>query len=186
MIFMLFISWNFQERMLLTDCDFTKIVPEDNALLRSGVIPYVKRDGKVYFLLGVDAKTGEWSDFGGGVKANENALFGGIRECYEEMRGIVDFREMGLIRHAIYERKSKQNMCIMFSEITRPGFFENARKEFHNNQKNGDEMKDIVWLSADEMLYQSCLSNRKSKIWRRIRYVLSKSGQFNRNFVRRL
>ena len=174
--------------MLLTDCDLTRLVPDETGLLRSGVIPYVKRRGDIYFLLGVDTETGEWSDFGGGVKSNENALFGGLRECFEEIRGIIDFHELGLIRHAIYERKSKQKVCIMFSEVTKKGFFQNARKEFHKKGRSSSyqEMRDVVWLSSEEMLRMSRLTYRKSKIWSRIRYVLSKCGSFNRKFIQKL
>jgi len=169
--------------MLLLDADLTRIHPN-----RSGIIPYVKRNNHVYFLMGVDTNTGEWSDFAGGVKAYENALSGGLRECMEELRWIISFQDLGLIRQGILGVKAKQEICIMFAEVKEPTFFETARERFHKkcDSMRYHEMSDIVWIRDDEMLKYSRVTFRNSKIWTRIRAILSKCGSFNWNFIKRL
>lgn len=57
---------------------------------RSGVIPYAIRGGDLYLLLARDRKTHELTDFGGGVKRDEFALNGGLREFRQESRAIFD------------------------------------------------------------------------------------------------
>lgn len=171
--------------MLLKDVDFTRIVPDGKRLLRSGVIPFVRHRGKKFFLMGVDAKHNEWSDFGGGVKGDENALSGGMRECLEELRWIISFQDLGIITSAIYQEKEKQKMCIMFSEITIPGFYHNAKKMFHDKTwpDAKHEMKDIIWLSEEQLLKKSRLTNKSSKIWKRVRSAMSQCGSLNRDFI---
>lgn len=172
--------------MLLADVDLSKIVPQDHGLLRAGIIPYVKRNGDIYFMMGVDTKTGEYSDFGGGVKMHENALNAAMRECKEESRGIIDFKDLGLIRRAIFNRRYRQNVCIMFSEIRTPNFYENSKNAFHSRKNKYNEMRDIVWIRSTDMLKWSHINYKKSKIWIRIRYALSACGSFNRDFIEEL
>jgi 8-oxo-dGTP pyrophosphatase MutT (NUDIX family) len=169
--------------MLLKDVDLSKIVPADHGLLRSGIIPYIKRNDDIYFLLGIDTKTGEYSDFGGGVKMYENALSAALRECREESRGLIDFKDLGLIRRGILSRRYRQNVCIMFSEIRTPGFYENSKNIFHSRKTKYNEMSDIIWIPSKEMLKISQLNCKNSKMWIRIRYALSICGIFNRKFI---
>lgn len=174
--------------MLLSNVDFTKIVPDDTGLLRSGIIPYVWKDGEIYFLMGVDTQTGEFSDFGGGAKANENAIVAAQRELDEESRGIIKFKDMGEIRHGMFVRRKKQKMCIMFCEILKKNFFETARDEFHMREKEGchHEMKDIVWIPGSKMIRLCQYKNRRSNVWSRVRYVLSNTGCFNYSLFSKL
>lgn len=175
--------------MLLKDQDLSKIVPADHAMLRAGIIPYVKHDGDIWFLMGVHTETSEYSDFGGGVKQYENALSAALRECKEESRGIIDFCDLGTITMAILERKYKQNVCIMFSEIKTEGFFETAVKKFRKTKPphpHKEEIKDLVWLKSSEMINACQLYNKRSKVWYRIRYTLTKKGIFNKDFVKEL
>lgn len=169
--------------MLLVDVDFSKIVPSDHGLLRAGIIPYIKHNNDIYFMMGIDTKTGEYSDFGGGVKMYENALSAAMRECKEESRGLIDFRDLGLIRRGILYRRYRQNVCIMFSEIKIPNFYENSRNIFHSRKNKYNEMSDIVWISSNNMYKWAQLNCKSSKIWIRIRYVLSIHSDFNRKFI---
>jgi len=169
--------------MLLEDVDLSKIVPSDHGLLRAGIIPYIKKDNDIYFLMGIDTKTGEYSDFGGGVKMYENALSAALRECREESRGLIDFKDLGIIRRSILSRRYRQNVCIMFSEIRIPNFYENSKNIFHSRKNKYNEMSDIVWISSSDMLKWSQLNCKNSKIWIRIRYALTICGTFNRKFI---
>src|SRR5437762_557673 len=56
---------------------------------RSGVIVYTVYKNKTYFILGIDTKSGDITDFAGGVSLKkENVLEGGLRELAEESLGI--------------------------------------------------------------------------------------------------
>lgn len=169
--------------MLLSNVDFTKIHPN-----RSGVIPYVRIKDHVYFLMGVDTNTGELSDFGGGVKAYENALSGGLRECMEEIRWILSFGDFDVIKHGFMSEKSKQQICIMFAKVKDETFFKNAKNRFHDKSESRHfhEMADVVWIRDDEMLKICRLTHRNSNMWQRIRHVLSKCGSFNSDFLKML
>jgi len=69
----------------------TQSIPSKYKFLRSGVIPYTVINEKKYFCLGVDAKYGTLTDFGGGVKRGEDFVVAGCRELEEESLGIFDF-----------------------------------------------------------------------------------------------
>jgi len=70
----------------------TEKVPNPKKFLRSGVIPFTIIDDKKYFCLGIDAKYGTLTDFGGGVKRDEHFVSAACRELEEESLGIFDFR----------------------------------------------------------------------------------------------
>ena len=63
----------------------TYVIPQDKRFERAGIIPYTKIDDKKYFCLGVDAKYGTLTDFGGGVKRIENFVLAACRELEEEL-----------------------------------------------------------------------------------------------------
>ena len=69
----------------------TSLIPLQKQFSRAGVIPYTIKDGKKYFLLGIDAKFGTLTDFGGGVKRGENFIEAACRELDEESLGIFNF-----------------------------------------------------------------------------------------------
>lgn len=59
---------------------------------RAGVIIYTIINGSIYFGLGLDAKTHDLTDFGGGViyKTDQNVICGALREFEEETLEIFD------------------------------------------------------------------------------------------------
>lgn len=70
----------------------TEKVPNPKKFMRAGVIPFTIIDDKKYFCLGIDAKYGTLTDFGGGVKRDEHFVTAACRELEEESLGIFDFR----------------------------------------------------------------------------------------------
>ena len=64
----------------------------------AGVLPIAIHNKQVYLLLGKEAGSGGWSDFGGGRENNETHLDTAIREGVEELNGFLgtetDMRKM--------------------------------------------------------------------------------------------
>jgi len=59
---------------------------------RAGVILYFTENSKVYFIMGLDRKFKEWTDFGGSVneKEKEQGQHTALRELKEETLGVFD------------------------------------------------------------------------------------------------
>ena len=55
----------------------------------AGVLPIAIHNKQVYLLLGKEAGSGGWSDFGGGREKNESHLETAIRESVEELNGFL-------------------------------------------------------------------------------------------------
>ena len=73
--------------LILSSIDHIKNINWDKVRpQRGGVIPYTIKDGEVYFGLGVDTKTGDITDLGGGIryKKDGDAVTGSLREFMEE------------------------------------------------------------------------------------------------------
>jgi hypothetical protein len=71
----------------------TEDVPKKFRFQRAGVIPFVVEDDEIYYCMGVDAKYGELTDFGGCIGDRESALDAALRELEEESLGVFNFRD---------------------------------------------------------------------------------------------
>ena len=80
---------------------------------RAGVIPYCIRDDKIYFLMGIDDGTSEYSDFGGASKQGETALQTALRELKEETGGLVSIEET--------DEVLKLSVAMLSDAMSRPG-----------------------------------------------------------------
>jgi len=148
---------------------------------RAGIIPYVKKD-TIYFLLGVDKRTRELSDFGGGITKNETILIGAIREFMEESKEIISPSSLKPVSCAIFDKRN--DICILFCEISDTEFFSEASTLFHaSNVVNteSDEMSDIVWISLEDMIKN--VYGQRSILWNRIKYALSNCGDFSDQLI---
>lgn len=68
----------------IKNIDFSTFKP-----VRAGVIVYTFHKHKTFFILGIDTKSGDVTDFAGGVSfKKEDPLSGGLRELMEESLGI--------------------------------------------------------------------------------------------------
>ena len=85
------------------DVNWEKIRPQ-----RGGVIPYCIKDGEVYFGMGIDTKTGDMTDFGGGIryKKDGDAITGSLREFMEE----------SLCIFGAYDSQSVQNNVVVYTD----------------------------------------------------------------------
>jgi hypothetical protein len=61
-----------------------ELIENNINVMRAGIIPYTVKHNMFYFLMGVDRRTRELTDFGGGVKINESLIDGALRELHEE------------------------------------------------------------------------------------------------------
>lgn len=137
---------------------------------RSGVIPYIYEGGKLYFLLGVDRKTNELTDLGGGVKKGENSLSAAIREFKEESRSSFNKKyyraNTYALAPAVHDKDHK--MSVIFLPVhTRwflmaPVIF----KEIQTKKKT-DELVDIRWYQLEE--FMSILFDPRNKLmWKMV------------------
>jgi hypothetical protein len=124
-------------------------IPNKFKFLRSGVIPYTFIDGVKHFCMGIDFTYGTLTDFGGGVKKNENFLLAALRELYEESLGIFDFlykQDLDKISKnsiAVYDEK----MCIFFIDV-KVKSIDSTVKEFDNrvHKVTKSENSGICWI----------------------------------------
>lgn len=150
--------------------------------VRSGMILYIKISNNLFFLMGVDKKTKELTDFGGGIKESENVITAGLRELKEETKELVKMEDLEQIKVGIYDRYN--STCVIFCEIKNKSLFTTLHPDFVNLHKIGNEfneLNDVVWLSLNDMIKNVYKEN--SLIWSRIRRSLADSCDFNDEFI---
>lgn len=136
---------------------------------RAGIIPYIYRNGQLYFCLGVDRGSGDLTDFGGGVKATENAIQGAIREFQEETLGVFGDLDTTRLLHSTWV--STPQMLILFAEIhTDPQIANNLFQE-RVALIPEPEVSALVWLSYTDLI-QIVQKNTPTRIYNRVRYLL--------------
>ncbi len=129
------------------------------SLKRCGIIPYLIHNDIIYFLLARHQETGELGDFGGGIRKNEFALDGALRELGEESKyifGTILADELGT-KVALRE---DDKMGVIFMPLTKE-WFQKATKEFERRRieesasatkrKASDEISELVWVSETEL-----------------------------------
>lgn len=170
------------------ECKVDRVKNLDFSLLkpsRAGVIVYTQYEGKIYFISGIDNKTGEVTDFGGGVsyKIDTNALSGGLREFMEESLGIFGAINLEEIKDCpvVYD----PNNIIIFVPMKID--MELVYTEFINRLKYFPvpEVKDITFLNKHQFL--ALISGEVvggTVMYDKVRNLLS--GGRRRNFMRYL
>lgn len=119
---------------------------------RAGAIVYTIHKGRVYFIGGIDTKSGEFTDFAGGIsyKTDSNALSGGLREFMEESLGIfgdISVEEIGECI-TVYDQSNliiflplKMNINAIYTEfINRLRYFPQP------------EVKDLIFLNKRQFI----------------------------------
>jgi hypothetical protein len=153
------------------DLNFESFRPQ-----RAGVIPYIVREGEIYFALGLDTQHSELTDFGGGVsyKSDGNALEGALREFSEESLGVFGAVDRALLTKCfvVYNR---QMMIVFVPFDVNP--LDKSRL-FHQFllQETDPEVSDILWLSEQE--FKTALEEKSRILYVRVRKLLSKAGDF--------
>jgi len=136
---------------------------------RAGVIPFTTINGKVYFLLAVDFKTGDLSDFGGGCKKNESLISAAVRELNEESYGIFRNVSEQVLYNSFAIVNHKRNIAVFFMYIDSEWLTKAKEEYLIAILKNSDkfETKDIKWVSEDDFknLIYSAYVNCKNKVY---------------------
>lgn len=135
--------------------------------LRAGVIIYTKYCDKTYFCLGVDTESGNLTDFGGGVKKDENIIQGGLRELAEESLGVF---ENPNIDDAIVFHSNRVAIMFVQMNVDPQKITNDFKQRIEEHQQ--PEVCDIVWLTTDELL--ESIHGRGKTLYIVVRKILSK------------
>jgi len=152
---------------------------------RSAIVPYtifpLENGGwQLYFLLGIHADSGDVTDFGGGVKKYEYDLVGGLREFFEESKGIfknvITINELSTCVAAYQDNCEKKNfgdggMSVIFTPVDNK-WLKYAPYNFAETKKEGqsyNEISRLVWFNEDQFLSLIDNSNGKYVMWSRLR-----------------
>jgi hypothetical protein len=136
---------------------------------RASVVPYTIINNELYFLFGIHSETGDITDFGGGVKKNENSLSSSSREWKEETKGIFgDAYNINnlVLDGAIYDK----TMAVLFVPVNNRWYY-TADKIFQNVdiplRKDNQEISKMLWVSYSN--FKILLSYSNKRLWERIK-----------------
>jgi len=154
-------SGNYQIRRV-RDIDWKRVQPK-----RAGVIVYDYSSGDLEICLGVDASTGQLTDFGGGVsyQIDQTALRGALREFSEETHDVF-----GEINNPVL-----QDSYVVYNEvdiliILYPCLIGNALENFQSSRNIRSENSALVRLNRSQI--QSLLDGQT---------IISEAGRRSRS-----
>ena len=147
---------------------------------RSGVIAYVRtkrEDGSIgYIMLMGRHKSGDLCDFGGRTHTGEDAKTLAAREFNEETKRIFGSSASRLsYTNCITDGK---NNTLFFLELHATCLLQ-ARGLFHATKarcREEEEMKDIVWISLEDLVESAVHGRGVNKIWSVISNLLIEFG----------
>lgn len=153
---------------------------------RSGVIIYTFFEGRLYFLLAVDRRTREYTDFGGGCKNSENLLQGAWREFQEESCGIFKMFDEKCLETSIAVTNFDRNSAIFFVEapaalldIAPPLFKYAVNKVDPQILKNKKNMENIAveWIIDED--FQNLAFGTSPLMWNRLQKFFKKNFKYD-------
>ena len=135
---------------------------------RAAIVPYiVTADGEILFLFGIDAPTGEITDFGGGVQKDEDFYTTSIRELNEETRGIfteyINLNLQKFKRTAVFIENAYQKTAFL-------RFDQKWKRKASVSFKKApvtdiDEVSNIIWVPEKNLSLLLTGSFEKYKMW---------------------
>ena len=148
---------------------------------RAGFILYTLYKGNIYFMIGIDSKTHELTDFAGGIKykTDRHVLSGAIRELQEETLDMFEPVTYDDVKDCITIYDDK-NLVIFMPTSLDPDTvcceFNNKYREAIEKKKFEDpEVCGITWLDIDEF---SLHIKNPGIIYSRVQSLLLKAGDF--------
>jgi hypothetical protein len=145
-------------------------VPRKNVLSerfkprRSGIIPYfTDSNGELSFILAVDWKTGNYTDFGGGVREGEYWVDSAVRELKEECYGHIGVKEDDLSDSFVL---CSGKTAILLTRIDAPRNIRNLERDVECSAlwSCKPETKGIKIISLTELTNQAN-DNQWSKLY---------------------
>lgn len=119
---------------------------------RGGVIVYTIYENNLYFGLGIDEKTSDISDFGGGIryKWDETAVNGSLREFMEESLCVFGAYDADMIKKNVV----LYSMCMMIVFLHLQVDTKRISELFNDRVKTNrnTEMSGMIWLTKDQFL----------------------------------
>ena len=137
---------------------------------RSGVIPYYldPKTKKIIFLLAIDRRSGDYTDFGGGVKQTETALSGAKREFLQETNGIYGSPSLQQLSSCPCMYDTKKSISLIFLPL--------KNKESRQQSPANAEISGTSRLTIQEM-------KRCKKVWTRVWKLLKSIEPFEKELV---
>jgi hypothetical protein len=121
-----------------------------NNTRRCGVIPYSydEKTGTIWICLGIDKNSGDFTDYGGGRKKNENAVTAASREFREETEGVFDLSFYH--RDHKYLVASNKNSAVIFQPLKILGERQDVAEAIEKRLNEKSEMSGVIWLPFDQ------------------------------------
>lgn len=158
----------------VSEIDLINVKPQ-----RAGIILYTKINNIIYFGVGVDNNTKEYTDFGGGIQYQKdgNVIAGAIREFTEETLQIFGQLEYHDVKDclALYNL----NNLVIFKYVTqninliRENFLHEYR--YYVDKGIKPEVCDIAWLTQNEFKHEVMV---RGNMFHRLQCFLQKAGEF--------
>lgn len=137
--------------------DIVSDMNDKHDIHRAGIIPYIRLDnGNVWYCLGIDDKSGDLSDFGGGVEKRDkgNYQLTAIREFDEETLGVFGTLSIRDIynSYVIFYAHTAIIFLRINLDIESFKYYQEEFKLRRDGLHKQTEMRDIAWISNDHIL----------------------------------
>ena len=150
---------------------------------RAGVILYTKVDGEYFFAMGVDTRSGEYTDFGGGISykegADKNVIMGALREFDEETLGIFGSVDYDQVRDSLVLYNHFNLIIFKYIHALPSDVVSAFRMQYNINVVKYPtvipEVSSIVWFNQAE--FRNIIMKR-GMLFHRIQNFLQKAGNF--------
>lgn len=126
-------------------------------LIRAGIIPFSLISNTVFVCLGVDAETGKFGDFGGGIEEGESIFDTAARELEEESCGIFTI-ESGEIESSFLFNTGNEKSITFWIVFDRDECQMKRDELLFTEKRRGDlppewkEMSSIRWMSIEDLM----------------------------------
>ena len=140
---------------------------KNSNMQRGYAIPYTICDDRVFVMLGVDRKTGDFAPLGGGLKSKETALGGILREVKEESNNIIQIDANSVPLNIVLIAFGKA--CLFYK--LDPMIFFSIQEKFRSKKPGRgkyNEMIDILYFTEDvflELLYKDGMWKEMQKFY---------------------
>ena len=163
------------ELKLVSDIDLDVVKPQ-----RAGVILYTIKDGQLVFGLGVDSRSQDLTDFGGGVsyRTDLSAVNGALREFDEESLRIIDPLTAEQVQNCpvLYDTHNMIIFILLDVDIdVLSSMFDVKHDKYVAISGTEPEVSKIVWLSESEFRNAIKYGNR---LFSRVQNFLKRAGDF--------